>query len=98
MDSGWRLGHRPSLDGLRGIAVLLVILGHVDNPIVRGAGAYVGVGLFFSLSRAFSSPRYCSTSGHAATVSTSPRSTSGAPGVFFQRSPSLRSPVSPRAS
>jgi peptidoglycan/LPS O-acetylase OafA/YrhL len=50
MDSGWRLGHRPSLDGLRGIAVLLVILGHVDNPIVRGAGAYVGVGLFFSLS------------------------------------------------
>jgi peptidoglycan/LPS O-acetylase OafA/YrhL len=50
LDSGWRLGHRPSLDGLRGIAVLLVLLGHVDNPIMGGQGAYVGVGVFFSLS------------------------------------------------
>lgn len=48
----WRLGRRPGLDGLRGIAVLLVLLAHFDNPATNpfsGAGA-VGVTLFFTLS------------------------------------------------
>jgi peptidoglycan/LPS O-acetylase OafA/YrhL len=46
---GWRLGHRPSLDALRGIAILLVLLGHFGVPWLQ-AGGTVGVSLFFSLS------------------------------------------------
>lgn len=44
----WTLGHRPALDGLRGVAILLVIAYH-DIPGFR-AGGVVGVTLFFALS------------------------------------------------
>lgn len=50
--TGRVLGHRPELDGVRGLAVLIVILFHA-----RGAngqrilpGGYIGVDVFFVLS------------------------------------------------
>jgi peptidoglycan/LPS O-acetylase OafA/YrhL len=45
----WRLGHRPALDGLRGIAILLVLINHIDMPGGHHAGQ-AGVGAFFVLS------------------------------------------------
>src|SRR5580765_6045338 len=43
------LGHRPALDGLRGVAILLVLAGHSGVPGV-GEGGETGVALFFVLS------------------------------------------------
>jgi ribosomal protein S20 len=49
-DPGWYfdLGHRPALDGLRGLTVLAVMGIHTHPPMLRGG--YLGVDLFFVLS------------------------------------------------
>jgi peptidoglycan/LPS O-acetylase OafA/YrhL len=51
MNSGepWRLGRCPALDGLRGVAILLVMLTHLGIPGLQGAGS-AGVTMFFTLS------------------------------------------------
>jgi peptidoglycan/LPS O-acetylase OafA/YrhL len=49
MTRGDKLGYRPALDGLRGIAVLLVIACHAVPDRLGGAGS-VGVTVFFVLS------------------------------------------------
>jgi peptidoglycan/LPS O-acetylase OafA/YrhL len=41
-------GFRPDIEGLRAVAVLLVVLGHAGVPLV--GGGYVGVDVFFVIS------------------------------------------------
>src|SRR5882672_11373816 len=45
---GFQLGHRPSLDGVRGVAILLVVLVHLD--ILPAQFGFIGVDIFFVLS------------------------------------------------
>ena len=42
------LGHRPALDGLRGLAILAVLLFHTSPPLATGG--FIGVEVFFVLS------------------------------------------------
>jgi peptidoglycan/LPS O-acetylase OafA/YrhL len=46
--TGCRLGYRPSLDGLRALAVIAVFAFHVGTPLSRGGD--LGVDIFFVLS------------------------------------------------
>ncbi len=46
--SGFRLGYRPELDGLRGISILLVFVHHFYHPALPGG--FLGVDIFFVLS------------------------------------------------
>jgi peptidoglycan/LPS O-acetylase OafA/YrhL len=53
VNAPWRLGHRPSLDAIRGIAVLLVVVGHVflqEPAMTHVVTAQTGLALFFALS------------------------------------------------
>lgn len=52
MNSGepWRLGHRPALDGVRGIAILLVVACHLAKWWWPNALGSIGVTVFFTLS------------------------------------------------
>jgi len=45
----WALGHRPALDGVRGVAFAMVLVGHAGWPRVNHAHE-LGVELFFVLS------------------------------------------------
>jgi len=46
--SAGKTGYRPDIEGLRAVAVLLVVLAHAGVPAV--AGGYVGVDVFFVIS------------------------------------------------
>jgi len=52
MHSGepWKLGRRPGLDGVRGIAILLVLLAHLGPALSTARAGMAGVTVFFTLS------------------------------------------------
>src|SRR3954451_18877530 len=43
-----RLGYRPALDGVRGVAILAVLAFHANVPFAHGG--FLGVDIFFVLS------------------------------------------------
>ncbi len=43
-----RMGHRPEIDGMRGVAVLAVIINHFNDRLLPGG--YLGVDVFFVIS------------------------------------------------
>jgi peptidoglycan/LPS O-acetylase OafA/YrhL len=46
--AGFKLGHRPELDGVRGVSILLVLLLHLGFSFF--SGGFLGVDIFFVLS------------------------------------------------
>lgn len=44
----YRLGYRPDIEGLRAVAILLVVAAHAGVPVLRGG--FVGVDVFYILS------------------------------------------------
>ncbi|MEG0676158.1 MAG: acyltransferase [Comamonas sp.] len=48
VETAFKLRYNPALDGLRGVAIVLVILSHAHAPLFDGA--FFGVDLFFVLS------------------------------------------------
>ena len=46
---GFSLGYVPALDGMRGFAVLAVMLFHANMPFMKGG--FIGVDVFFVLTR-----------------------------------------------
>lgn len=44
----FELGYVPALDGIRGVAILLVMIFHTEVPFLKGG--YIGVDIFFVLS------------------------------------------------
>jgi peptidoglycan/LPS O-acetylase OafA/YrhL len=42
------MGYRPEIDGLRGVAVLAVIINHFNDKLLPGG--YLGVDIFFVIS------------------------------------------------
>ncbi len=47
-NAAWLDGHIPALDGLRGLAAIVVVVFHVQNTPLPGG--FIGVGIFFVLS------------------------------------------------
>ncbi len=48
-EAKWRLSHLPALDGLRGLAIVFVMVAHTQIESLHAAGT-VGVTMFFTLS------------------------------------------------
>lgn len=47
-DAAFRLGYRPGLDGLRGLALIVVVLFHAQLPFIKAG--HMGLTIFFVLS------------------------------------------------
>ena len=81
-DDAW-VPHRRELQGLRAVAVLLVVLDHAGLPFLQGG--YVGVDVFFVLSGYLITGLLLSPGAAATGASRSPTSMSAARGASCRR-------------